>query len=129
MYERIAFVKTGWSENYIGDPVVGRHAHIWDYEEAHERLNFSHAHDGHYYGYLPPIGRYHRPPQPKVPEGWLVIFVVARNGNGPLTVVGWYENAKFQREYTPRPEYEAGIDFETDATRSAIPKDFRQNIL
>lgn len=114
MRKRIAFVKTGWSDSYQGDPVVGRHAHISEYEEAHERFNFLRAKDGRLYGYLPPIGSNHRPPQPKERENWLVIFVAARNGNGPLTVVGWYDNAVFERDYTDRPEYQSANDFETD---------------
>ncbi|AJQ95515.1 DUF3883 domain-containing protein [Gynuella sunshinyii] len=114
MIERIAFVKTGWSEEYAGGPVVGRHAHISEFEEAHERFNFLQAPTQKFYAYLPPIGRNFRPPQPKETNGWLVIFVSARNGNGPLTVVGWYENALFEREYQERPEYDSGNDFETD---------------
>lgn len=114
MFDRIAFVKTGWSEEYRGGPVVGRHAHISEYEEAHEKFNFQAGPDHRYYAYIPPIGRNFRPPQPKHPDGWLVIFVSARNGNGPLTVVGWYEHAVFEREYQERPEYSAGQDFETD---------------
>lgn len=115
MRERIAFVKTGWSDDYQGGEVAGRHAHIAEFHEAHERFNFLQAKDGRFYGYLPPIGHAERPPQPRREDGWLVIFVAARNGNGPLTVVGWYEGATFQREYTERPEYRLGIDFETDA--------------
>lgn len=113
MRDKIAFVKTGWSESYQGEPVLGRHAHISKYKEAHERFNFLNV-GGLFYGYLPPIGRNYRPPQPKDNQGWLVIFVAARNGNGPLTVVGWYDNATFEREYCDRPEYESEVDFETD---------------
>ena len=114
MIERIAFVKTGWSDEYSGGPVVGRHAHISEFEEAHERFNFLKAPNQQFYAYLPPIGRNFRPPQPQETNDWLVIFVSARNGNGPLTVVGWYEHATFEREYQERPEYESGQDFETD---------------
>ena len=114
MIERIAFVKTGWSEEYKGGPVVGRHAHISKFEEAHERFNFLKGPNQHFYAYLPPIGRNFRPPQPKETDDWLVIFVSARNGNGPLTVLGWYEHATFEREYQERLEYESGQDFETD---------------
>ena len=49
------------------------------------------------------MGRNKRPPQPKESENWLVIFVAARDGNGPLTVVGWYDNASFENEYTDSP--------------------------
>lgn len=114
MHTRIALVKTGWSDEYQGGPVLGRYAHIAQYDEAHERYNFQRTSNGKYYGYLPPIGSKERPPQPKVAEGWLLIFVSARKGNGPLTVVGWYEDATLHPEYLPRPEYSTEPDFETD---------------
>jgi len=119
MVERIAFVKTGWSEEYSGGPVVGRHAHISEFKEAHERFNFLKAPNKQFYAYLPPIGRNFRPPQPQETSDWLVIFVSARNGNGPLTVVGWYEHATFEREYQERPEYESGQNFETRKSRTS----------
>ena len=114
MHSRIALVKTGWSDEYQGGPVFGRYAHIAQFDEAHERYNFQKTEDGIYYGYLPPIGKKERPPQPKIAEGWLLIFVSARKGNGPLTVVGWYEDATLHSEYSPRPEYTTEPDFETD---------------
>ena len=114
MQERIALVKTGWSDEYQGGQVLGRYAHIEQFDEAHERFNFRHAADGRYYGYLPPIGKQQRPPQPKVDHGWLLIFVSARNGSGPLTVVGWYEDATLHTEYLDRPEYTTEPDFERD---------------
>jgi hypothetical protein len=114
MHKRIAFVKTGWSDHYEGGPVLGRHAHVQEYDEAHERFNFLRYSDGRFYGYLPPIGHKERPPQPKEKEGWLLVFVSARNGNGPLTVVGWYEHAIFHEEYLERPEYSEPEGFELD---------------
>jgi hypothetical protein len=113
MYKQIALVKTGWSDHYEGGPVVGRHAHVQEFSEAHERFNFL-QHEGRFYGYLPPIGRNERPPQPKDNKGWLLLFVSARNGSGPLTVVGWYEDATFHNDYLPRPEYSESGDFELD---------------
>lgn len=111
--DRIAFVKTGWATSYEGEEVVGRHAHIGEYNEAHERFNFKRAPDGRFYAYIPPMGRHESAPSPRDTRGWLLIFVAARNGNGPLTVVGWYENAVFEHTYLDRPEYEIG-DFEMD---------------
>ncbi|WAC44616.1 DUF3883 domain-containing protein [Pseudomonas sp. SL4(2022)] len=111
--DRIAFVKTGWATSYEGEEVVGRHAHIGEFNEAHERFNFRKAPDGRFYGYIPPLGRHESAPSPRDSSGWLLIFVAARNGNGPLTVVGWYENAVFEYAYVTRPEYEVG-DFEMD---------------
>lgn len=114
MYNRIAYVKTGWSDTYQGGAVFGRHDYITEYEDAHERFNFLPAPDGRFYGYIPPIGNKYRPPQPENSDGWLIIFVAAERGIGPLTVVGWYEKAQFVDEYQDRPEYGTSVDFETD---------------
>ncbi|MCP8687157.1 DUF3883 domain-containing protein [Marinobacterium sedimentorum] len=111
MYERIALVKTGWSDDYQGGIVVGRHSHINDYEEAGESFNFRQCKDGRYYAYIPPIGKNERSPQPREKYGWLILFVSARKGSGPLTVVGWYRNAIIHDEYIPRPEYDLEDDF------------------
>ena len=113
MHPRIAFAKTGWSEECCGAPVVGRHAYISEYEEAYERLNFLPGPDERFYAYVPLIGKHQGPPNPSEKEGWLVIFVAARDGNGPLTVVGWYEDASFEASYKARREYELGVPFET----------------
>lgn len=114
MYPRIAFVKTGWSDDYEGGPVLGRYAHLQAYDEAHERFNFLKHSSGRYFGYLPPIGKKARPPQPKIADGWLLVFVSAKNGSGPLTVVGWYKDATFHSEYVDRPDYSASGCFEND---------------
>lgn len=106
-------MKAGWAEDYQGEEVVGRHAHIQEFSEAHERFNFMKGPDNRYYGYIYPIGQFESCPKPRVEMGWLVIVVAARDGDGPLTVVGWYENATFERDYIVRPEYESG-DFEMD---------------
>jgi len=118
MVDRIAFVKTGWSEEYAGGPVVGRFAYIVYEGDAHEKFNFQKVQNQRFYAYIPPIGRNLRPPQPQETNNWLIIFVSARNGNGRLTVVGWYEQATFEREYRDRPEYESGYDFPTDVDNS-----------
>ncbi|MGF6438574.1 protein NO VEIN domain-containing protein [Kosakonia sp. 1610] len=103
--DKIAFVKTGWATSYDGDQVVGRHEHIESYDEAHEKFNFKPSKDGRFYAYIPPMGEYKVPPKPDVSSKWLIIFVAAKNGNGPLTVVGWYRNALFHNDYISRPEY------------------------
>jgi hypothetical protein len=113
-YNRIAFVKTGWSEWYQGGLVSGRHSYINEYEEAYEKYNFLPIANGKHYAYIPPIGKKERPPQPKENDGWLIIFVAAKNGKGKLTIVGWYENATFHSNYLPRPEYKFESGFETD---------------
>jgi hypothetical protein len=114
MHNKIAFAKTAWSELYEGGPVYGRHGYIGKYEEGHERYNFLPTPDGSYCGYLPPIGKTWAVPKPQERDGWLLIFVAAREGRGHLTVVGWYEDATFEQEYLSRPEYETNRQFETD---------------
>lgn len=112
--DRIAFIKTGWADGYQGEEVVGRHQHINSYAEAHERYNFRQAPDGRYYGYVHPIGASISSPQPLTSRGWTLIFVSARDGDGPITVVGYYENATFEQGFTDRPEYGA-VPFPLDA--------------
>ena len=114
IYPRIALIKTGWSDHYQGGPVLGRYAHLKEYDEAHERFNFLKHSSGRFYGYLPPIGEKERTPQPKIKDGWLLVFVSAKNGSGPLTVVGWYKDAIFHDEYIDRPEYTDTDEFEND---------------
>jgi len=117
MHKKIAFAKTGWSDFYQGGPVLGRFEYIREYKEAHEKFNFLSTPDGNYCGYLPPIGSTWTVPKPHVRDGWLVVFVAARDGTGPLTVVGWYEDATFATDYLPRPEYQSDDPFETDVRR------------
>ncbi|MDT8925126.1 DUF3883 domain-containing protein [Pseudomonas taiwanensis] len=112
--ERIAFIKTGWAVDYRGEEVVGRHQHINRYAEAHERFNFLQAPDGRYYAYVHPIGAHFSTPRPLESRGWTLIFVAARDGDGPITVVGYYENATFERQFTDRPEY-GTVPFPLDA--------------
>ena len=114
MFDKIMYAKTGWSDLYKGGAVFGRHDYISEFEEAHEKFNFLEGPEAKFYGYIPPIGKEFRPPKPKDAFGWLVVFVAAQNGHGPLTVIGWYELATFELEYKSRPEYGTGVDFETD---------------
>ena len=104
---RIAFIKTGWAENYDGDEVVGRHKYVGDSGDAYEKYNFIRI-SGRFFGYLPPIGsqrgRKYTLPKPDCPDDWLVIFCAALNGKGPLVPVGWYEKANFLSTRRPRPE-------------------------
>lgn len=111
---KIAFVKTGWSDKYQGEEISpGRYRYVSKYQDGHERFNFLKAPDGNFYGYIPPKNKYYTP-QPNLLNGWLVIFVAARNGTGPLTIIGWYEDATFVNEYTSRPEYQINDEFVTD---------------
>ncbi|MGO9095030.1 MAG: protein NO VEIN domain-containing protein [Bryobacteraceae bacterium] len=105
-FKRIAFAKIAWGETYTGEEVVGRFSYLKGRQGAgHERYNFKLGPAGRYYGYLPPIGPQHAAPRPEPPDGWLVIFVSAEDGWGPLRPVGWYEDATFEEEWKPRPEY------------------------
>jgi hypothetical protein len=59
MVDRIAIVKTGWSDWYQGEQVVGRFGYLnatTEGQQGHECYNFMPAPDGSYYGYLPPVG-------------------------------------------------------------------------
>lgn len=102
MRERIAFVKTGWSNAYDGsDHVRGWHSYLYN-KQGYEAYNFLPGSDGKYYGYLPPIGRKGLP-NPSVKKDWLLIFVARQDGVGALKVVGWYDSADFLSEYKNRP--------------------------
>lgn len=106
MAEKIAVIKTGWCETYDGDLVGGAHANIVNSKEGHERYNFRPGPDGRFYAYTPPIGETEAPPSPRELNDWLV-FVVAKRPKRPgIVLVGWYENANFEGDYLPRPEYE-----------------------
>jgi len=128
MAARIAFAKTGWSEEYSGGDVFGRHAHIAEGKEAQERFNFFPASDGKFYAYIPRIGR-SSPPKPKETDDWLVIFVAARDGTGPLTVVGWYEHAVFENEYKKRPDESDYLYCVSSDSARQIPAEKRGKII
>lgn len=114
---RIAFIKTGWAENYDGDEVVGRHKYVGDSGDAYEKYNFKRV-SGRFLGYLPPIGkqrgRKYTLPNPDCHEDWLVIFCAALEGKGHLVPVGWYEKATFLSTRIPRPEYRHSRNFPVD---------------
>lgn len=115
MAQKIAVIKTGWSEDYRGAVVEAAHAYVSEFKDGHEKFNFLPGPDGRFYAYTPPIGRQFSPPQPDDPDDWLV-FAVAKAPNRPgVYLVGWYENARFLGEYRSRPEY--------DEASPAIPLD------
>lgn len=112
MFERIAVIKTGWSEDYRGvDEVRGNYAYAL---ADHEKVNFLPGPDGRFFCYVPPTGGnlatrdFGGPPKPKVRNGWLVFAVSRKPNKSGLYVVGWYEDASFVHAYLPRPEYESG---------------------
>jgi hypothetical protein len=111
MFDRIAVIKTGWSEDYRGAKVTGNYSYK---HPDHEKVNFLPGPDGRYFCYVPPIGgnRNSKPfgtaPKPKEPDGWLVFAVSRHPKSGGLYVVGWYEDALFLHRHEVRPEYELG---------------------
>lgn len=112
---RIAIIKTAWSDDYQGDHAVGGFKFLAERGEGHERFNFLPGPDGHYYGYLPPIGSDWSVPNPEEKSGWLLVFVAKRPKIPGLFITGWYENADFESKYLPRPEYATDEPFERDA--------------
>lgn len=116
MTEKLAIVKTGWSDDYRGGAVSGSFTYIEENEEGHERFNFAPAPDGRFYGYLPPIGPTLAVPVPPDPSGWLIVFVAKRAKRPGLWIVGWYKNAKFHSSRRSRPEYSAGAPFPHDSS-------------
>lgn len=108
-YNKIAFIKCGWADNYQGDRVQGRHGYIKE-REANEKYNFvrNTGPDAEQYQiYVPPIAGGKKAPMAGQVErdksdGWLLIFVAAEEGNKRLKIVGWYENAYFLGEYRLR---------------------------
>lgn len=115
MVRRIAIAKIAWAETYTGEMPIGRHANIQTHHEAHERFNFLKGAGGKFFGYLPPLGQKKSAPKPNEKDDWLIIFVAAKFGNGPLVVVGWYEDATIFPEYRERPEYGQNSAFPLDA--------------
>lgn len=120
-YDRICIAKTGWSKDYQGAPVYGRHKHVQQHRDGHERFNFLPGPDGRYYLYLPPERGEHRIPEPD--DRWLVLIVSAPTTNngrtfGRLKLVGWFEDVRFT-ELTDRPEYanDKNFDVSSDDTR------------
>jgi hypothetical protein len=112
-HERIAFVKTAWSDQYDGEEVRGKYRWVASGHQGHEKFNFRRGPDGACYAAIPPIGR-KSSPKPKRKDRWLLIFISAEEGKGPLKVVGWFENANFENRPIPRPEYKSNPNFEKD---------------
>lgn len=102
---KIAVLKTGWCDFYNGDVVKGAHDYIKSHKDGHERYNFKPGPDGIYYGYTPPISDKYAP-APTDKNDWLVFVLAKKPKEAGLYLVGWYENAVFADDYTPRPEYQ-----------------------
>lgn len=118
MIDKIAFVKTGWSVAYQGGAVLGRYSYLRRHRGAgYEACNFLPDGNGTFRAYVPPIGEQYAIPKPKDPNGWLVVFVAAKEGRGPITVVGWYRDATFHRSSELRPEYKETSGFPLTSDR------------
>ena len=115
MLKKIAVIKTGWSDDFMGSPVEAAHKHVRTFKDGHEKYNFLPGPDGRFYAYTPPVGGFEVAPQPRDLEGWLVFSVAKAPGRPGLYLTGWYEDATFEGRYTPRPEYLED--------RSALPLD------
>ena len=76
------------------------HGYLRTGRAGYEKFNFLPGPRGRCYGYLPPIGHQHAAPRPAPPHGWLIVFVAAEGGHGPLRPVGWYEDARFEPMWT-----------------------------
>lgn len=105
MVSKIAVIKTGWSDDFMGSPVEAAHKHVRTFKDGHEKYNFMPGPDGRFYAYTPPVSGFEVAPQPKELEGWLVFSVAKAPGRPGLYLTGWYEDAAFEGDYTPRPEY------------------------
>ena len=113
MVQRLAVIKTAWSDTYRGGPVEGDFKFVDEHKEGHERFNFQPGPGGRFYGYLPPIGD-GAVPKPLNADGWLLAFVAKRPKKAGLYLVGWYEDASFQPTYQQRPEYDSTAGFVVD---------------
>jgi len=105
MHNRIAVIKTGWSDDFRGSPVEAAHKHVRTFKDGHEKYNFLPGPDGRFYAYTPPVGGFEVAPKPKKLEGWLVFSVAKAPRRPGLYLTGWYEQATFAGDYIPRPEY------------------------
>lgn len=105
-FDKIAIIKTAWCDEFQGELAQGAHAQIDEDEESHESYNFKPGPDGNFYAYTPPIGEHSAAPSPKDRKNWLVFAVAKQPGKNGVYLVGWYENAEFTGNYTPRPEYD-----------------------
>jgi len=101
---KILWVKTGWAKNYAGDKVDGNFPWVAAGEIGHETYNFEPGPNGTYYCYVPPQGKMGSQPKHKDPDGWTVVCLAKHPQRKGIHIVGWYEDATLEGEYTYRPE-------------------------
>jgi hypothetical protein len=94
---KVVLLKTAWCDWYDGDDVIGNFQFVKDHgsKSGHERFNFKKSQNGKYYGYCPPIGQ-GGTPNPKVRDGWTVIWVAKKPKTKGIRIVGAYYNANFE---------------------------------
>lgn len=102
--ERVAVIKTGWSDDFQGAEVEGAHKHVRERGFGHEKYNFLKAPNDTYCIYVPPI-REKFAPNPKEKQGWLVFHLAKHPKRNGLYLIGWYEDVEFLGGYESRPEY------------------------
>lgn len=116
--ERIAVIKTGWSDDFQGAEVEGAHKHVRERGFGHEKYNFLQAPGGSYCVYAPPIGEH--APNPAERNGWLIFHLAKHPKRSGLYLIGWYEDADFLGDYEARPEYQdeaAAFELDKDGHR------------
>ena len=104
MWDKVLWVKFGWSEYYRGGAVDGNFKFL-DGNQGHEAYNFQPAGDGTYYCYVPPhSGRY--APGHKCSElsGWTVVCLAKHPEYPGIHIVGWYEDTTLLRGLKDVPE-------------------------
>ncbi|VWX57313.1 DUF3883 domain-containing protein [Sphingorhabdus sp. 109] len=114
-FNKIAIINTGWSDDFQGAEVKGDFGYL-DGRVGHEKFNFLPDSEGIFYGYAPPLGGSSSPPMPEDPAGWLVFFVSKKPGKAGLYLVGWYEDANFERGYETRPDADK-LELDSDGGR------------
>jgi hypothetical protein len=90
----IVVAKIEWADYHQGEKLEQTFAG----GDQYERYNFRRAADGKFYGVIPS-----RSPNDRT-NVWTVLFVARHPTQRVLTVVGWYEDARFVDKQV-RPEY------------------------
>jgi hypothetical protein len=105
MRKQILFARIGWGNNYSGEDLTGHFSEPNSSGSWWERFNFMPGPDDRCYGYVPPMGPYSSPPNPKVKHGWLTVLCSKPNQKALLRPVGWYEDATFESGLQTRPKH------------------------
>jgi len=96
-FNKILWVKFGWSDYYRGGPVDGNFGWLNDQRggaeegRGHEAYNFLPVHET-YYCYVPPQAKDYAPSNADN-TGWTVVCLAKHPKHKGIHIVGWYENA------------------------------------